>query len=98
LQKRPCVWQTGNLNLISNIALHDILNNTTIIDSNLIMIQSRGMPSESTGFLDKIRTASIAIQSQINFSRVYKDLGFTEVRWQDVHWIHSGVEIPKNVR
>jgi hypothetical protein len=60
------------------------------------MIQSRGGPHESAGFLDKNRTASIAIQSQINFNKVYKDLGCTEARWQDVHRILSGAEIPKN--
>jgi PAS domain S-box-containing protein len=59
------------LNLLSSITRHDILNKITIIESNLVFIRRKGVPPEIAGFLEKIGTASNAIQAQIEFSRIY---------------------------
>ena len=87
------------LNLLSSITRHDILNKTTIIDSNLILIRRMGgVTPEGEGYLNKIGMASKDIQSQIIFSRVYQDLGNTEARWQDMQKIISGAQVPETIQ
>ncbi|MDD1691374.1 MAG: PAS domain S-box protein [Methanoregula sp.] len=87
------------LNLLSSITRHDILNKISVIESNLAIIRRRDVPPEITGFLDKIGTASKAIQTQIEFSRIYQDLGSHESRWQSVSRILSGgMAVPDTTR
>lgn len=86
------------LSLLSSITRHDILNKITIIDSNLAWIRRKGAPPEIAGFLEKIGTASNAIQAQIEFSRIYKDLGSTESRWQRIAGMLPVKMMPDTVR
>jgi PAS domain S-box-containing protein len=87
------------LNLLSSITRHDILNKISVIESNLALIRRRDVPREITGFLDKIGTAGKAIQNQIEFSRIYHDLGSLESRWQSVSRILSvGMAMPDTIR
>lgn len=72
------------LSLLSSITRHDILNKISIIDSNIIFIQKRNPPKEIDGFLLKIGSTTRSIQTQIEFSRVYQDLGSTDSRWQKI--------------
>ena len=86
------------LSLLSSITRHDILNKISVIDSNLIFIRKKGAPSEITGFLDKIGSTTRAIQTQIEFSRVYQDLGSTESRWQAIDQVLPFKMVPETVR
>ncbi|PKG33206.1 hybrid sensor histidine kinase/response regulator [Methanoregula sp.] len=86
------------LNLLSSITRHDILNKISIIDSNIIFIQKRNPPKEIDPFLLKIGTTTRAIQTQIEFSRVYQDLGSTDSRWQKIDSIMPRRMVPEGVQ
>jgi len=86
------------LSLLSSITRHDILNKVTVIDSNLALIKRKGAPPEIAGFMEKIKTASNAIQTQIEFSRIYKDLGSTESQWQRISDVFPRELMPETVR
>lgn len=85
------------LNLLSSITRHDILNKISIIDSNIIFIQKRNPPKEIDSFLLKIGTTTRAVQTQIEFSRVYQDLGSTDSRWQKIDSILPKRMVPEGV-
>lgn len=86
------------LNLLSSITRHDILNKISIIDSNIIFIQKRNPSKEIDPFLLKIGTTTRAVQTQIEFSRVYQDLGSTESRWQKIDSILPRRMVPEGVQ
>jgi len=86
------------LNLLSSITRHDILNKISIIDSNIIFIQKRNPSKEIDTFLLKIGTTTRAIQTQIEFSRVYQDLGSTDSRWQKIDSVLPRRMVPEGVQ
>ncbi|MDD1694604.1 MAG: PAS domain S-box protein [Methanoregula sp.] len=86
------------LTLLSSITRHDILNKISIIESNLALIRHKGVPPEITGFLGKIGTSSKSIQTQIEFSRIYQDLGSHDSRWQGLSRILSDMQVPDTIR
>lgn len=86
------------LNLLSSITRHDILNKISIIDSNIIFIQKRNPPKEIDTFLLKIGTTTRAVQTQIEFSRVYQDLGSTDSRWQKIDSVLPRRMVPEGVQ
>jgi len=69
------------LNLLTNITRHDILNNVSIghlyIDSSLTSCTDPVLIDN----LEKVRCSIEAIQSQIEFTRIYQDLGSHDPQW-----------------
>jgi len=86
------------LSLLSSVTRHDILNKISVIDSNLLFIRKRNPSPEITGFMDKIGNTTRAIQTQIEFSRVYQDLGSTDSRWQKIDLVLPKKMVPETVR
>jgi PAS domain S-box-containing protein len=86
------------LNLLSSITRHDILNKISIIDSNIIFIQKRNPPPEIDAFLLKIGSTTRAIQTQIEFSRVYQNLGSTDSRWQKIDSVLPRRMVPESLQ
>ncbi len=86
------------LNLLSSVTRHDILNKIAIVETTLALLRRRDLSPDITGLLGKIATATKAIQSQIEFTRVYKDLGSAEARWQSLPHIVSGMPVPDTIR
>ncbi len=87
----------NQLNLLSSITRHDILNNIAIghiyIDAAL---QKYSEPALST-HLHHIQTALDTIQSQIEFTRIYENLGTQNPQWIDVQSILPYSRIPLHV-
>ena len=73
------------LNLLTNITRHDIRNQLTILSGfmELFARSSRTSPS-SEELLRKARKALDSIRDQIDFTRVYQDLGAQAPSWQNV--------------
>ena len=86
------------LNLLASVTRHDILNKIAIVETTLAILRRRDLPPDITGLLGKIATATKVIQSQIEFTRVYKDLGSAEARWQSLPRILSGLPVPDTLR
>jgi len=69
------------LNLLTNITRHDILNNVSIGHIYLDSILASCTDPALCDNLEKVRGSIEAIQSQIEFTRIYQDLGSHEPQW-----------------
>ncbi|HWQ67242.1 MAG TPA: ATP-binding protein [Methanospirillum sp.] len=85
------------LNLLSGITRHDILNQISII---LLLLDLAMIDSPNPSLLKKLQnmeSATTAIQSQIEFTRVYQDLGTLEPQWQDLDRIIPRSHVPSTI-
>jgi PAS domain S-box-containing protein len=72
------------LNILTSITRHDILNNITAIRSYLSLAQKKSDSNEIRSMLDSIDSVTQSIQEEIEFTRIYKDLGTHEPQWQNI--------------
>ena len=72
------------LNMLSSITRHDILNQLMGLRAFIELTKGRVTDPEKAGFLKKADEAAEAIQRQIEFTRMYEDLGARAPQWQDV--------------
>jgi sensor domain CHASE-containing protein/nitrogen-specific signal transduction histidine kinase len=79
------------LNLLTGITRHDILNQIMVTRGFLTVIQKKITDPELLEVLKKIESSTVAIQSQIEFTRVYQDLGTHEPQWIELDTV-----IPRN--
>jgi PAS domain S-box-containing protein len=85
------------LHLLSSITRHDVLNKITVLRGNIELIRSRSGNPAIAGFLTKLDSAAIAIREQIEFTRIYQDLGSHEPRWHKLDMVISSLEVPPNI-
>lgn len=72
------------LNLLSSITRHDINNNISVILATLGIAEGKVIDHVLEGYCTKIKQATNAIKNQIDFTRVYQDLGTHQPLWQDL--------------
>jgi PAS domain S-box-containing protein len=82
------------LSLLNSITRHDILNKITIILGYLDLAESTSPDPDLAGYLENMESATRAIQSQIEFTRVYQDLGTHEAQWIDLDTIVTHLQVP----
>jgi PAS domain S-box-containing protein len=85
------------LNLLSSITRHDILNKVTIILGYLDLASERSSNTMMGDFIRKVESATLAIQTQIEFTRLYQDLGTHEPVWQEPGRIMPRAHLPDSV-
>ena len=74
------------LNLLSSITRHDILNQLMVLEGYLeLSLELVDNPAILTGYLRKEEQAAKAIEHQIKFTKDYQELGVTEPEWQSVN-------------
>ena len=86
-----------HLNLLTSITRHDMLNNITVLLSYLAVAKKKSQNPEMQVFIEKMESQTKAMKSQIEFTRVYQDLGTHEPRWEEAGRILSGIEIPSTI-
>jgi len=74
----------SQLNLLSSITRHDILNKISVIRGNLALIEMDSKDPEILGYLQVMKSATGDVQEQIEFTRIYQDLGSHEPQWIDL--------------
>lgn len=72
------------LTLLSGITRHDILNQVMILLGNLEFVEDMAVDEQLHVYLNRIREAGTTIRQQIEFTRLYDNLGATDPIWQDV--------------
>ncbi len=82
------------LNLLTSITRHDILNNISAIQAYLIIAKKKEPSPEVSTIIDKIGTTTATMKNQIEFTRVYKDLGTHDPQWQDIGTITTRLSPP----
>ncbi|OPX65380.1 MULTISPECIES: PAS domain S-box protein [unclassified Methanoregula] len=69
------------LTLLTSITRHDILNKVSVTRGFLQLAKKNNSDPAVNSLLDRIDTETNAIRSQIEFTRVYQDLGSHEPQW-----------------
>ncbi len=83
------------LGLLTSITRHDILNKVTVILGYSSLARSESSDPQVSGYLEKIESATQMIKSQIEFTRVYQDVGTSEPLWQRLtELVPKGEDLP----
>jgi PAS domain S-box-containing protein len=69
------------LNLLSSITRHDILNQITVILARLFLIGQEPLTPGQQVHVDSLDEAANRIRRQIEFTRIYQDLGIRAPEW-----------------
>ncbi len=69
------------LSLMNSIVRHDILNQITVVLGHIALLREQPLDAAVTAALDKQQVAAEIIQSQIEFTRDYQDLGARAPQW-----------------
>ncbi|MDD1723793.1 MAG: hybrid sensor histidine kinase/response regulator [Methanospirillum sp.] len=85
------------LNLLSSITRHDILNRIMVLNGYLSIIREESNDPAIAEYLNVLDSATNAIKSQIAFTRIYQDLGTQEPQWIPVQSLVSTLRIPEPV-
>ncbi|WP_321508075.1 PAS domain S-box protein [uncultured Methanoregula sp.] len=72
------------LSLLNSITRHDILNNITVLAGYLSLARESAVDPKMAKYLEKLETAKDNVVSQIEFTRIYQDLGTMAPIWQDL--------------
>jgi len=75
------------LNLMSSVTRHDIVNNIMVCRGYLALSKEQSLPADMLELIAVLEQYLGAIQSQIEFTRVYQDLGMAAPVWQDIRSI-----------
>lgn len=85
------------LNLLASITRHDINNKILVIRGYMEIILDMVEESLVKNYLQKIESAIIVIQNQIDFTRLYQGLGMLEPEWQELDRVLQTIHPPEHV-
>lgn len=85
------------LMLLNGITRHDILNKITVILGYIALEKMTATNPLTVDHLKRIESSTMDIRSQIEFTRVYQDLGTHEAQWQALEEIIFQLNIPAGV-
>jgi len=85
------------LNLLTGITRHDILNNMTVLLGYLHLAEEDPANPRVPEFLRKMESTAANIRSQIEFTRIYQDLGTHEPQWLDLTMIIRHIKVPEEI-
>lgn len=86
------------LTLLTGITRHDILNKVAVILGFLRIAEKKNRDPMIGDYLKKIDTATTAIRSQLEFTRVYQDLGTHEPQWLALDEVIPRSQVPATIR
>jgi len=86
------------LNLMTNVTRHDIINKIMVIQAYLDLLSEEIATEGGAAIITRLNAATCAIKDQIEFTRVYRDLGYHPPRWHSVVDLLSISEVPDTVR
>ncbi|WP_301662922.1 PAS domain S-box protein [Methanoculleus frigidifontis] len=75
------------LNLLSSITRHDVLNQLMVIRGYLEISKGHATDEKMLGFIEKEEKVTEIIRQQINFTRDYQEIGIRSPQWQDIETI-----------
>jgi PAS domain S-box-containing protein len=73
------------LNLLAEITRHDIRNKLTVMGGYLDLIKERPSESQHSMYVRKMKDTVSIIGENIEFTRLYQNLGIVAPAWQNIH-------------
>jgi signal transduction histidine kinase len=86
-----------HLELLTSITRHDILNKVTTLLGYIKILEKKTADPALADYIGKMTDTARAIRSQIEFTRIYQDLGTREPRWQEPSGILSHLTVPDTI-
>ena len=85
------------LSLLTGVTRHDILNNVSTARGYLKIAEMKyGDPAQAE-YMKKTDDAITEIKSQIEFTKVYQDLGAHDPQWIDLDMVMPRAHVPKTI-
>lgn len=75
------------LNLLAEITRHDIRNKLTVMGGYLDLLKERPSESQHSMYVRKMKDTVSIIGENIEFTRLYQNLGIVAPTWQKVHQV-----------
>ncbi|MEN6611367.1 MAG: ATP-binding protein [Methanoregulaceae archaeon] len=97
LAEQALLQANHKINLLSTITRHDILNQIQAIRSCLELARMQVSNADMSKMINTLEKVTLKIQSQIEFTRVYQDLGTHEPRWQSINGILQRISVPHSI-
>ncbi|MFA5296503.1 MAG: HAMP domain-containing sensor histidine kinase [Methanoregulaceae archaeon] len=85
------------ITLLGNITRHDIQNQLMVILGNIALARVDVTDPAMEEPLREIETATKTIRSQLDFGRVYQEIGSHGSQWQQIAEIISLADVPKGI-
>ncbi len=85
------------IHLLNSITRHDIVNKIMVILGQLDIARDRWKDPDLQALFEKISSATDAISAQIDFTRLYQDLGAHNSLWQDTDAILPRSQVPSHI-
>ena len=85
------------LNLLSGVTRHDVSNKITGILGYINLAEMQSDDPVIHGYLKKIESAVTDIQSQVEFNRIYNDLGTSDPQWIELDKIIPRSHVPSTI-
>ncbi len=73
------------LNLLADITRHDIRNKLTVIGGYLSLLKDRPLEPDYSMYVRKLRSTVRVIGENIEFTKIYQNLGIASPDWQNIH-------------
>jgi len=83
------------LNLMGSITRHDILNQVNIIKLLIDLLKDSVTQEPLRKYLNGVETATGNIHSQIEFTKVYQELGSHDPQWENIPLLVRSLQIPE---
>jgi PAS domain S-box-containing protein len=85
------------LHLLTGITRHDILNKVSVVRGYLKIAEMKSGDPAQVEYLKKTDAAIAAIKSQIEFTKVYQDLGTHDPHWIGLDTVMPRAHVPKTL-
>lgn len=85
------------LNLLSTVTRHDILNKISGVHNFLDLMRLKFSDPALSEYITRLDTTATEVQSLIEKTQVYEDLGSQEPQWQDPDKIVRLLKIPESI-
>jgi PAS domain S-box-containing protein len=72
------------LNLLSDITRHDIRNQLTVFSGYLTLLRQQDPKPPASTYIQKLLDTTKTIAAQVEFTKLYQNLGIAAPDWQDV--------------
>jgi PAS domain S-box-containing protein len=73
------------LNLVAEVTRHDIRNKLTVLRGYLDLVRDRPGEPEYSMYMQKIQDLALGMGDNIEFTKLYQNLGAAAPDWQNVH-------------
>lgn len=69
------------LSLLNQVTRHDMINQLTIMEGYLALLESTDLKTNQTDYLRKLKTSTDMLKRQVEFTRQYQEIGTEPPRW-----------------